>query len=112
MTDEEKLTALQAICTDTNMTESDLAVYLGFAADAILQKCYPFLTDYSTAVVPEKYDKLQVQLANEMILKRGAEGESAHSENGISRTYETESSLLKKVMPFAKVIGDGDVGTE
>ena len=112
MTDEEKLAELSAICTDTSMTEDALSVYLGFAGDAILQKCYPFLIDYSTATVPEKYHHLQVQLANEMVLKRGAEGESAHSENGISRTYESDYPLLKKVLPFAKVIGDGDIGTE
>lgn len=34
----------------------------------------------------------------------GAEGESAHSENGVSRTYVTRDSLLKDVHAFVAVI--------
>ena len=53
-----------------------------------------------------KYSSLIVKLALSSITKYGAEGETAHSENGISRTYDNSSeypeSLLSRVTPLAK----------
>ena len=47
-------------------------------------------------------------VAMELYSKLGAEGETAHSENGISRTYENgfvSSSLLKSVVPYVGSVG-------
>lgn len=53
-----------------------------------------------------KYSSLIVKLALASITKYGAEGETSHSENGISRTYDNSSeypeSLLSRVIPLAK----------
>ena len=41
-----------------------------------------------------------------LLNKRGAEGETAHSENGISRSYESADipeSMLSGIIPFAGV---------
>lgn len=37
----------------------------------------------------------------------GAEGETNHSENGISRTWRSRDEILRQVIPFAKVFGSG-----
>lgn len=36
--------------------------------------------------------------------KIGAEGESSHSENGISRNYVSETAFLKGVVPIARTL--------
>ena len=50
---------------------------------------------------------LQVKLAVRYFLRRGGEGETRHSENGIDRTYGSvnDEDLLSEVTSFAKVIG-------
>lgn len=58
--------------------------------------------------MPERYEYVQVEIAVYLINKRGAEGETAHSENGISRTYDNAdipSALLRDVVPFASTLG-------
>lgn len=61
-----------------------------------------------TSLIPfeAKYSSLIVKLALSSITKYGAEGEKAHSENGISRTYDNASeypeSLLSRIVPLAK----------
>ena len=53
-----------------------------------------------------KYESLIVKLAFASITKYGAEGESSHSENGISRKYdnagEYPEALLSRIVPLAK----------
>ena len=46
---------------------------------------------------------LQVRIVQDMYNRRGAEGETAHNENGVSRTYEDSDKLLAQVVPFGKV---------
>lgn len=61
-----------------------------------------------TSLIPfeKKYTSLIVKLALSSITKYGAEGEKAHSENGITRTYDNASeypeSLLSRIIPLAK----------
>lgn len=62
----------------------------------------------ATSLVPfeKKYSSLIVKLALASITKYGAEGEKAHSENGITRSYDNASeypeSLLSRIIPLAK----------
>lgn len=53
-----------------------------------------------------KYESLIVKLAFASITKYGAEGENSHSENGISREYDTAGeypeALLSRIVPLAK----------
>ena len=47
------------------------------------------------------------RIAVDLFNKLGAEGETAHSENGVSRTYGAENvstDLLAEIMPKAKVL--------
>ncbi|MBQ7424969.1 MAG: hypothetical protein IJV21_01740, partial [Lachnospiraceae bacterium] len=100
---------LQQICGDPEADSAMLSTYLDLAADIVVHRAYPFLTSYVFAEVPERYATVQVQIANELYLHRGAEGEKDHSENGVKRTYENgyvSDSLLKKIVPYARVIGE------
>ena len=54
----------------------------------------------------KKYTSLIVKLALSSITKYGAEGEKAHSENGINRSYdnagEYPEAFLSRIVPLAK----------
>lgn len=54
----------------------------------------------------EKYEQIVIKICMFNIAKYGAEGETSHSENGISRGYEngdaSADSILKKVVPLAR----------
>lgn len=104
LTRNDKLSLLKTVSGETD--DGILAAYLDMAGAHILRKAYPYRSDVIS--VPDKYAQLQVEIACYLLGKRGAEGESAHSENGISRTYESASvpeSMLKQVIPYAQVIG-------
>lgn len=104
MTQDEKLSALKAMVGGSD-TDEVLSTYLKLAGSKIIAKAYPYKTDVTE--VPVQYDFLQVEIAAYMLNKRGAEGETSHSENGISRSYENAdipASLLKAITPYCGVI--------
>lgn len=107
MTEAEKREMLTTITGET--ADNVLSVYLELARDAILGRLYPFGYDKDAIIeVPSPYEVTQVNIAAYLLNKRGAEGESAHSENGVSRTYEdggVPASMLRVVVPIAKVPG-------
>ena len=102
MTDEEKLTMLKSM---TEETDNDvLSTYLTLAKGVVLSRAYP---NTQEDTVPAKYDTVHVEIAAYMLNKRGAEGETAHSENGVSRSYEDGDippTLLRRILPMAGVI--------
>ena len=102
MTDEEKLTMLKSM---TEETDNDvLSTYLTLAKGVVLSRAYHY-TEEDT--VPVKYDTVHVEITAYMLNKRGAEGETAHSENGVSRSYEDGDippTLLRRILPMAGVI--------
>ena len=82
-----------------------LGAYLDLAGQKILGRLYPFGIPEG-AGVPERYQSLQCEIACYMLNKRGAEGQTSHSENGISRQYESGSvpeSMLFEIVPFVGV---------
>ena len=104
MTDTEKLTMLKAMTGEKD--ESVLSTYLSIAGNKILKRAYPF--NSTVTVVPDRYAYKQVAIAAYLVNKRGAEGETAHSENGISRSYEdgdVPPTLLREIVPCASLIG-------
>ena len=56
-----------------------------------------------TTPIEDRYLGLQVLLAVEALSKEGAEGESVHSDNGVSRRYENGSpystTLTNRIIP-------------
>lgn len=104
MTEQEKLTMLRAMVGGSDMDEV-LLTYLSLAGRKIIAKAYPY--DSEVTEVPSQYDFLQVEIAAYMLNKRGAEGQIAHTENGIQRQYENAdvpASMLKTVTPHVGVI--------
>ena len=106
MTIAEKITMVKTLVNDSTLTDTFVTTYLTKAEYAIRNRMYPFnlpLNDSGepiTFVVPAKYEMLQCELACRYILRRGAEGEKIHNENGINRTYGSinDNDLLMEVM--------------
>lgn len=104
MTNEEKVNALKAMVGGSDSDEV-LSTYLLFAGQKIINRAYPY--DPTVTEVPVQYHTLQCEIAAYMLNKRGAEGQTSHSENGISRSYENAdvpASMLKGVTPHVGVI--------
>lgn len=104
MTQAEKLQLLKAMVGESD-TEVVLLAYLDIAGRKILNRAYPFGTEETE--VPKRYDYLQCEIAAYLLNKRGAEGQTSHSENGISRSYESADvpeSLLGAITPCVGVI--------
>lgn len=98
MTNAEKRAALVTELAPDTDTDEVLDGVLADAEALVLNRMYPF--GYPDgAVVPSRYERIQVQLAVELYSKRGAEGQTSHSENGISRNWPEKSALLNRVMP-------------
>lgn len=103
---EEKLAELRtAIAPDTDSDE----VLKGMLLDAeaqILNRMYPF--GYKDdVVVPQRYERLQIQLATELYTHRGAEGQASHMENGMTRTWPEKSRILSRIVPHVgSVVSD------
>lgn len=103
MLDAEKIKLVKAMSGETDV--DTVSAYLSLAGDKICRRAYPF--DPAVTEVPEQYGFTQVEIAVYLLNKRGAEGETAHSENGISRSYEdgdVPSSLLRQIVPMAGVL--------
>lgn len=107
MTRDEKLVILARMNNDPRDDEDVLGIYLDMAGTKILNKMYPFKTDYTGLEVPARYDMIQLNIAMALLNKRGAESEVQHIENGIHRNYgaaDIPDTMLKDVMPYAEVI--------
>ena len=83
-----------------NVTDIELEDILESAKAVILSRRFPF--GEQPAEIEDRYKDLQIRIAVEMFNKRGAEGETAHSENGVSRSYASANvseDLLKEITP-------------
>lgn len=63
-------------------------------------------TPTTEAVVEPQYRSVAVEMAVALYSKLGAEGEVSHSENGVSRTYDSSSfptALISRIMPKPRV---------
>lgn len=94
---EKRLELANRIAPDTD-TKEVLEGVLSTAGALILNRMYPFGYD-ENMTVPPRYEQIQIQLAVELYTQRGAEGQSSHSENGISRSWPEKNRLLSMVMP-------------
>ena len=93
MTNEEKAKEVVALLSPEEVTESDVLPYVLIAEEIMLNRLYPFQQD---VVLPTRYDKIHCFATVELWSHRGAEGQTGHSENGISRTWA--SSILSPLI--------------
>lgn len=59
-------------------------------------------------LIEDKYKNLAYELCIASMTKEGAEGQYSHSENGITRGYDSSSypeSMLKRIVPLARMRG-------
>ena len=88
-----------------NVNDVELEDILESAKAVILSRRFPF--GEQPTEIEERYKDLQIRIAVEMFNKRGAEGETMHSENGVNRTYQSANvseDLLKEITPKAGVV--------
>ena len=101
MTNEEKIKRFTVLISpDTAETEL-VSALIEQAEGIVLNKRYPFGIPEG-AKVPPQYEHIQLQIAVELFSKMGAEGQTAHNENGINRSYEAADispSLLRRIIP-------------
>lgn len=100
MTDAEKIVMVQTITGEAD--QEIISAYLYMAGRKICSIAFPF---ENVSEVPERYEHLQIDGAVYLYNKRGAEGQTSHSENGISRSYENADlpeSMLRSIAPMCK----------
>lgn len=108
MTEVEKLSMLRVMVGQHNegdWSDDVLISYLAIAGRKIINRAYPY--DDTVTEVPRRYGYLQCDIAAYLLNKRGAEGETAHSENGISRSYgsaDVPEAMLSEVVPHVGVL--------
>jgi hypothetical protein len=91
------LEILKEILGNPNVSDAVLQFYLDNARDIICEIRH-------ADAVESKYLHTQVKIAIELYNKAGAEGQTGHSENGLSRTYESgdiSRSLISQIIPVA-----------
>lgn len=87
------------------VNDVELEDILESAKAVILSRRFPF-GEQPTELEP-KYMDLQIRIAVEMYNKRGVEGQTSHSENGVSRSYSSSSvseELLREITPKVGVV--------
>lgn len=103
MTPQEKIALLELMTDETSTVV--LSAYLGLAQQTVYEHAFPY--GVFPEEMPAQYDGVHVEIAAYMINKQGAEGETVHLENGVSRHWENgsvPSSLVRRIVPFAGVL--------
>lgn len=93
-----QLQLLKELLGNPQVSDALLQFYLDNAGEIICEIRY-------TTAVEAKYLNTQLKIAIELFSKRGAEGQTSHSENGISRSYESADvspSLLGTITPVVR----------
>ncbi len=101
MDNAEKLNRLAALISPDTASDDLLLSLLEQSEGIVLNRRYPFGAPEG-ATVEARYEHIQLQIAVELFSKMGAEGQTAHSENGINRSYESADvspSLLRRIVP-------------
>lgn len=105
--EEETTYLLHRLKLRTGEENDDVLVdCLDSAKSAILARRFPY-GNYPDAL-ESRYLNLQFRIALDLYNKIGAEGETAHTENGVTRSYESSwisEQLLQEVTPMVGVLG-------
>ena len=101
------MTANEKLARAKQILDISLSTYDSLLTGYITDAGYLILSVTGQSTVPTMLEGLQVDIAVSMYSKRGAEGESSHSEGGVSMTYEmlSESAkLLLRSQTLARVV--------
>lgn len=106
MTNEEKIAKLEVLISPDTASDDLLLYLLEQAEGIILSRKYPFGAPEGATLSP-LHEQIQLRVAVEIFSKMGAEGQTMHTENGVSRTWEAgdiSPSLLKLVVPMVSSV--------
>lgn len=110
MTNAEKLTMLKTLLDDGGALPSDekLNAYLSLSGKEIVSWMYHLIGGVPEDVVdvPTRYEVTQIYSVVAGYTHAGSEGQSAHNENGIQRTFKYSDMLdyiHQNVIAFARV---------
>ena len=101
MSNELKIEKLKVLISPETASDDLLLYLLEQAEGIVLNKRYPFGAPEG-AELSVFHQLIQVRIAVELFSKMGAEGQTAHDENGIKRTWEAgdvSPSLLRQIVP-------------
>ena len=96
-----KLEKLKVLISPETASDDLLLYLLEQAEGIILNRRYPFGAPEGAAL-STPHQQIQIRMAVELFNKMGAEGQTAHDENGIKRTWaagDVSPSLLRMVVP-------------
>ena len=105
MTDAEMIASVDAIVDDARLTRFT-RYYLQVAKSAVVAHLFPFEESADWTDVPDKHHGRVVEMTVYLVNRRGAEGQLAHSENGVYRTYEDAAippSYFRGMVPHVGV---------
>ena len=100
-----KLKLLLNIDSEETKEDEVLKLYLQIAEQKVLNRLYPFSSN--VGLVPLQYTEKVIEIAQYLYLRRGSEGETSHSENGVSRSYENAdvpNSMLNDIVPMVGAV--------
>lgn len=108
MTEATKIALVKQMTDETD--ETVIAAFLDLAGMTVCKTAYPTaaVTDDLKTKALAEYPHVQVKAAAYLLNKRGADGQTSHGENGISRGYEAGDlppSLLREIVPHCGVTG-------
>lgn len=104
MTDEEMINRITVLLDDVRFNKF-IEHYLDIAKSAVIARMYPY-AERTWEDVPEKHHALVCEIVVYLINRRGAEGETQHSESGVNRSYESAGipySYLREITPHVGV---------
>ena len=102
MTNEEKIEKVKVLISPDTASENLLLSLLEQSEGIILNRRYPFGAPEG-ATLSALHEQIQIRIAVELFTKMGAEGQSQHIENGVTRTWEAgdvSPSLLRQIIPI------------
>lgn len=101
MTNEAKIEQFKVLISPDTASDILLLHLLEQSEGIILNRRYPFGAPEGATLSP-MHEQIQIRIAVELFSKMGAEGQTMHMENGVSRTYEAgdvSPSLLRTIVP-------------
>ena len=101
MTENEKIKRLAVLISPDTASNDLLSYLLEQSEGIILNRRYPFGAPEGASLSP-LHEQIQIRIAVELFSKMGAEGQTEHAENGITRKWEAgdvSPSLLRQIIP-------------
>ena len=103
---EAKYRVLVGLAENDDSNDAVIEVYLSQAEKKVIKKRFPYggYNDTVKSLTLEQFSENVDYLFTFRFNKIGAEGEKTHNENGINRTYESESECLRDIPSFVGVL--------